>query len=97
MDIKINNSWVNDDEEVEEPIIETKNDVIDNKTFNNLMDVPIDPIENFNFDKFMNNIEQPKKSKIKQERKRLFEFREKKINYYYVLPIIGITAYLLIK
>ena len=97
MDIKIINSWVNDEEEIEEPIIENKNEVIDNKAFNNLMNVPI---ENFNFDNFMNNIEQPKqqiKPKVKQERKNLFEFRDKQINYYYILPIIGVTAYLLMK
>ena len=37
MDIKIYNSWVNDEEEIDEPIIENKNEVIDNNTFNNLM------------------------------------------------------------
>ena len=48
----------------------------------------------------MNNIEkqkQPAKPKVKQERKRLFEFRDKQINYYYILPIIGVTAFLLMK
>ncbi len=66
------------------------------------MDVKIkNPIDEFNFDNFMKhihvqiekNIEERKVIRI--ERKRLFDFNKGyKINYYYVLPFVGIGAFL---
>jgi hypothetical protein len=118
MDIKINNLWVNDEEEniieEEEEIIgetiidalghpEGNKNIIENKEFNNLMNVPNNPIDDFNLDNFMKNLDEPVKEDIiekkpKPKRKKLFEFGGKKINYNYVLPIIGIASiYFLMK
>lgn len=102
MDVKIKNSWVNDEiieeEEIENEEEIKENNIIDKKTFNNLMDVPNNPIEEFNFKEFMKKIDEPKKEipKIKKERKRLFEFRENKINYYYIIPIIGVATFMML-
>ncbi len=114
MDVKIKNSWVNDENteesdqnELEDnnsiPIVEDKS-IIDKKTFNNLMEVPNNPIDEFNFDNFMKQIHVQKEKNIEErkvirkERKRLFDFNKGyKINYYYVLPLVGIGAFLLLK
>lgn len=107
MDIKVNNSWLNesDNENVEEnnetnaenePIEEISNEYIDNKTFDDLMNVPRFK-EKININKFLNDETKEIKS---EKKKRLFNFNKKneiKINYYYVIPVVGVLGYFMFR
>ena len=105
MDIKVNNSWLNesDNEEINEENDNNESlDIIDEESFNKLIDKPINPVNSenkLNIDEFLKNIKQPTINQNKKEKKRLFDFNDAKvnINYYYIVPVVGVLAFMLMK